>query len=72
MPVIVPVQPGPSHSVKEEPMPTVETPDGADERVEDEDQVDDEDEPVEGQTSEQTLHAQDESRAEGEPYEAEE
>ncbi|TDU04418.1 hypothetical protein EDD99_2878 [Streptomyces sp. 846.5] len=48
-------------------MPTVEVPHGADERVEDEDEG-----PVEGQTSEQTLHAQDESRAEGEPYEAEE
>jgi hypothetical protein len=59
-----------SHSVKEEPMPTVEAPDGADERVENHENEDEA--PVEGQTSEQTLHAQDESRAEGEPYEAEE
>ncbi|MEY9841938.1 hypothetical protein [Streptacidiphilus sp. EB103A] len=50
-------------------MPTVEAPDGAGERVENEDE---DEAPVEGQTSEQTLHAQDESRAEGEPYEAEE
>ncbi|WP_370085639.1 hypothetical protein [Streptacidiphilus sp. MAP12-16] len=48
-------------------MPTVETPNGADERVVDEDEV-----PEEGQPSEQNLHAQDESRAEGEPYEADE